>query len=74
MFSNNEVNISLKEYREYKTKLHGEIMDICGKYLNKLSIVSILGIIEIVKQEVMELDQATRRDLNFEKSDDKIEF
>lgn len=74
MFSNNEVNISLKEYREYKTKLHSEMMDTCRKYLNKLSIVSILGIIEIVKQEVMELDQATRSDLNFEKSDDKIEF
>ena len=69
MFSNNEVNISLKEYREYKTKFHGEMMDICRKYLNKISIVSILGIIEIVKQETMELEKATREDIQSEKSE-----
>ena len=69
MFSNDEVNITLKEYREYKIKLHGELMDICREYLNKLSIVSILGILEIVKQEAMELDQAKTRDLDSEKTD-----
>jgi len=69
MFSNNEISDSLKEYREYKIKFHGELMDICRKYLNKLSIVSVLGILEIVKQETMELEQAKKRDFNYEKSD-----
>ena len=69
MFTNDQDNMTLKEYKEYKIKLHGELMDICRKYLNKLSIVSILGILEIVKQEAMELEQATKRDLNYEKSD-----
>lgn len=71
MLNDDEDFCTLKEYREYKTKFHGELIDICREYLNKLSIVSILGIIEIVKQETMELDQATKKELssNGEKSD-----
>jgi hypothetical protein len=69
MLYNNEDLCTLKEYREYKTKFHGEMMDICREYLNKLSIVSILGILEIVKQEIMELEQATKTELNSEKSE-----
>jgi len=68
MFSNNEVGSTLKEYRECKVKFHGELMNICREYLNKLSIVSILGILEIVKQETMELEKATREDFRSEKS------
>jgi hypothetical protein len=71
MFSNDEVCDTLKEYRECKVKFHGELMDICREYLNKLSIVSIIGILEIVKQETIELDKATRQDVNGEKSDDQ---
>jgi hypothetical protein len=62
MLYNDEVCSTLKEYREYKTQFHGELMDLCREYLNKLSIVSVVGIIEIVKQETMELEQATRRE------------
>jgi len=69
MQSDNEVCVTLKDYREYKLKFHGELLDICRDYLNKLSIVSVLGIIEIVKQEVMELEKATKRDFSNEKSD-----
>lgn len=71
MFNDDEDICSLKEYREYKTMFHGELMDICREYLNKLSIVSILGILEIVKQETMELEQAAKKELSSygEKSD-----
>jgi hypothetical protein len=62
MLPNDEVSSALKEYREYKTQFHGELMDLCREYLKKLSIVSVIGILEIVKQETMELEQATRRE------------
>ncbi len=70
MFSNDEVCETLKDYREFKVQFHGELLGICREYLNKLSIVSIIGIIEIVKQEAIELDKATRKDVIAEKSDD----
>ena len=70
MFSNDEVCETLKDYRERKVQFHGELLGICREYLNKLSIVSIIGIIEIVKQEAIELDKATREDVIAEKSDD----
>ena len=69
MHPDNEVCDTLQVYREYKLKFHGELLDTCREYLNKLSIVSILGLIEIVKQEVMELEKATKRDINNEKPD-----
>jgi len=69
MHPDDEDCITLKDYREYKLKLHGELLDICRDYLNKISIVSILGIIEIVKQEIMELEKATKKDITNEKSD-----
>ena len=63
MLPNDEAYNTLKEHRDFESKLHGELMDICHKYTNKLGIVSILGILEIVKHEVMELEQATRKDI-----------
>jgi len=71
MFSNNDVCETLKDYREYKVRFHGELMNICREYLNKLSIVSIIGILEIVKQETIELDKATREDVTEEKSENQ---
>ena len=63
MLPNNGSYNTLKEHREYESKLHGELIAICREYKNKLGIVSILGILEIIKQEVIELEQATRRDI-----------
>ena len=68
MFSDDE-GCTLREYRDIKLQFHGELMGICREYLNKLSIVSILGILEIVKQETIELDKATKQDLQTEKTD-----
>lgn len=69
MFPDQDVGNSLEEYRSIELKLHGELMNVCRKYLNKLSIVSILGILEIVKQESIELEQATRQDIKLEKNE-----
>ena len=60
---------TLQEYREYELTLHGELMNVCRRYINRLGIVSILGILEIVKQETIELEQATRRDIKLERNE-----
>jgi len=55
---------TLKNYKDYEVQLHRELTNSCRKYLNTLSIVSILGILEIVKQETLEFEQATKNTLN----------
>lgn len=70
MVSNDDEYLTLKDYRVCKVQFHGELLDICREYLNKLSIVSIIGILEIVKQETIELDKATRQEIKEEKSEE----
>jgi hypothetical protein len=53
-------DMSLEEYRTLEIQLHTELMKICRKYMNELGIVSIMGIIDIVKQETVELERATK--------------
>lgn len=57
---------TLKEYRELEMQLHIDLMGICRKYISRLGIVSIMGIFDIVKQEAMELERATREDIKDE--------
>ena len=59
--------VSLEEYRLFETQLHHDLMNACRKYISKLSIVSVLGILDVVKQETVELEQATKR--TFEKKE-----
>ena len=59
---------SIEDYRNAETELHTELMAISRKYITKLGIVSLMGVLDIVKQEVRELERATRK--NF---DDKEE-
>jgi hypothetical protein len=53
-------NRSLDEYRILESNLHRELINCCRKYLNELGIVSIVGLVDIVKQEIMELEKATK--------------
>jgi hypothetical protein len=55
---------SHKNYKDYEVQLHRELTNSCRKYSNTLSIVSILGILEIVKQETIEFEQATKNTFN----------
>ena len=57
-------NKTLEEYRKLEANLHTEIMNCSRKYLNDLGIVSIAGIIDIVKQEVMELEKAMKQSVH----------
>ncbi|KYK23534.1 hypothetical protein AYK21_02425 [Thermoplasmatales archaeon SG8-52-2] len=52
-----------EEYKNFEMELHREIMNSCRKYIKKISIFSILGIIDYVKQEVVELENATTQNL-----------
>jgi len=55
-----------EEYKNYEIELHRELMNSCRKYIKKLSIFSILGILDYLKQEAVELESATSHDLEKE--------
>jgi hypothetical protein len=66
MLLTDEDNLSLKDYRELEMQLHTDLMGVIRKYINRLGIVSIMGIFDIVKTEAMELERATREDIKEE--------
>ena len=55
---------SLEEYRNAEAELHTELMSISRKYLPKLGIVSLMGVLDVVKQEVRELERVSRRNID----------
>ncbi|MEM0492644.1 MAG: hypothetical protein QXS02_01600 [Candidatus Thermoplasmatota archaeon] len=52
--------VDLKDYKVLETRLYGELMKTCRRYTNDLNLISILGILEIVKQEITDLDKTSR--------------
>ena len=63
MYSENSVKSSLEEYRGYEAALHRDLTNCCRRYMNYLGIVSIVGIIDIVKQETIEFQKATNKNI-----------
>ena len=61
--------MDLKTYKIAETRLYGELMKSCRRNSNDMSLISILGILELVKQEMSDLDKTGR---TFSKS--KIPF
>ena len=51
--------LQLDEYKSMETKLYGELVKSCRSYSTKLSIISILGILDLIKQEIKDLDKET---------------
>jgi len=72
MFQQDE-NKSLREYRQLEATLHRDLMSCSRKYLNELGIISIVGIMDIVKQEIIELEKATKKPLDKTQEFDKPE-
>ena len=64
--------IPLDQHRQLESQLHLELANACRKYMSKLGIVSIIGLLDIVKQESIELERATKRSLKSEKP--KLDF
>jgi hypothetical protein len=50
-------NMSLEEYKTLETRLYGELMRSCQRYFTNLRMISILGILDFVKQEVWNLER-----------------
>ena len=56
----------LFEYKAMETRLYGELLKSCRRYNNKLSIISIVGILELVSQEMKDLDKTDFKDIEEE--------
>jgi len=54
---------TLDEYKQLEMQLHLELMNTCRKYISQLDVVSIMGILDIVKQEAIELEGAARKNI-----------
>ena len=67
MLTDEQTNSSYKNYNDLEIQFHRELMNSCRKYITHLNIVSIVGIIELVKQETIELEKATNK--KFEQDD-----
>ena len=65
--------MTLEEYKALEIELHTELMKICRKYINELSIISLTGILDIVKQETAELERATSKRIEDEESEAELE-
>lgn len=63
MYTDESQDRSFKEFRISEVELHVQLIKICRDYISELGIVSILGILDIVKQEIIEFDKATRKDV-----------
>jgi hypothetical protein len=71
MFTDMDDDVNLNDYKRLEIELHGELMKTCRRYSNRLGIISVLGILDIVRQETIELEKATRHACrSAEESDD----
>ena len=61
-------NKSLKDYRNLEAIFHRDLANCCRKYLNELGIISVIGVMDIVKQEVIELEKATKKTFDSEQN------
>ena len=59
-------DLSAEEYKTLETKLYGELMRSCQRYGTKLRIISILGILDFVKQEIMDFEKENLKFMNDE--------
>ena len=58
MTTQNEMD--LKQYKTIETRFYGELTKTVRRYTSDLSLISILGILEIVKEETRDLDKTGR--------------
>jgi len=56
--------LQLDEYKSMETKLYGELVKSCQSYSDRLSIISIIGILDLVKQEIKDLDKEKFKFMN----------
>ena len=62
---------SVSEKRALEANLHRELITSCRKYVRHLGIVNVLGMLEMVKQETIELERATKNELKSETNENQ---
>jgi len=67
MFPNEEGSKTDNQYKSIEANLHRDIMNVCRRYINHLSIISILGTLDMAKNETIELMRATKREISKDK-------
>ena len=67
MFTDNVDDGSIDGYKAIELEFHRDIMNICRKYINHLTLVSVIGTLDMAKNETIELMRATRKDMSDEK-------
>jgi len=66
MFSDGVEIKNLNDYKAIEIAFHRDLMNISRKYMGQLNLVSLIGTLETVKQETIELIKATNKP-SFEK-------
>ncbi len=61
MLPDESPNRTLADYKALEASLHRDLMNVCRRYIHEIGIVSIMGMLDIVKQEAAELERATRK-------------
>lgn len=56
----NQNDMSDDEYSVLESRLYGELMRSCQKYMSKIRIISILGVLDFVRQDVINLEKKNR--------------
>jgi len=54
-------SMDISGYKEMEVGFHRDLMNVCRRYISHLNLVSVVGTIETVKQEVVELIRATSK-------------
>ncbi len=56
----NQKDMSEDEYSVLESRLYGELMRSCQKYMSQIRIISILGVLDFVRQDVINLEKKNR--------------
>ena len=62
-------SMTLEDHRSLEFSLHRELMSVCRRYVNNLGIVSTIGMLELVKSEIVDFDTASRKTIKREETD-----
>ncbi len=67
MENQQDVFNTLAEYKQFEKNLRLELTNVCKRYIQRLSIVSIMGVLDLVKQETLELEKVTKSDVEIDR-------
>lgn len=64
-------DLPAEEYKTLETRLYGELIRSCQRYGTKLRIISILGILDFVKQEIMDFEKENMKFMDDESPEEQ---